>query len=214
MIPYTPPTFRLDAFNCPFCHAYAIQEWQDILAKTQLRAIVTIEELDRAVCFRCEKTTLWLDQKLLYPDATVAEPPNSDMPLDVKMDYEEAASIVNKSPRGAAALLRLGIQKLCKELGEKGKEINIDIGNLVKRGLPVEVQQALDSVRVIGNGAVHPGELDLRDDIVTATALFRCLNVIVDRMITQPKELEALYQSLPRDKLDQIQKRDGTAPPA
>ena len=50
-------------------------------------------------------------------------------------------------------------------MGEKGKDINTDIGNLVKKGLPIKVQESLDILRVIGNEAVHPGQLDLKDDI-------------------------------------------------
>ncbi|WP_424033423.1 DUF4145 domain-containing protein [Methylocella sp.] len=49
------------------------------------------------------------------------------------------------------------MQKLCVELGEKGKNIDDDIANLVKKGLSPELQQALDILRVIGNEAVHHG---------------------------------------------------------
>lgn len=99
-----------------------------------------------------------------------------------------------------------------RDLGEPGKDINKDIGSLVSKGLPVEVQQALDALRVIGNESVHPGSLDMTDDIDTATTLFRLLNFIVEQRITQPKKLQQLYNSLPASKLAGIQQRDTSSP--
>lgn len=131
------------------------------------------------------------------------------MPADIRLDYDEASTIFDKSPRGAAALIRLAIQKLCKELGQPGENINRDIGELVKGGLNIRVQQALDAVRVIGNEAVHPGQIDLRDDKATAGALFKLLNLIVEKTISEPKHVAEVYASLPADKLRAIAKRDG-----
>jgi len=129
------------------------------------------------------------------------------MPESVKSIYLEAASIQAKSPRGAAALLRLGIQILCKELGENGKNINTDIGNLVKKGLPQIVQQSLDILRVTGNDAVHPGQIDTdSQDIVDN--LFNLLNVVVEYMIALPKKVSGIYSLLPSDKTEAIKKRD------
>jgi hypothetical protein len=144
-------------------------------------------------------------------DGSIAPPPNDDLSDDIKRDYNEARGIVSRSPRGAAALLRLAIQKLCRELGEPGKNINEDIAALVRRGLPVKLQQALDGVRVIGNEAVHPGEIDISDDLPTATMLFGLVNFIAEKMLTEPKAVEALYGKLPAEKLAQIAKRDGKA---
>ena len=101
---------------------------------------------------------------MVYPIAATAPLPNPDLPADIKADYEEARGIASLSPRGAAALLRLAIQKLCKDLAESGENINADTKSLVNKGLSVQVQQALDVVRVTGSNAVHPGQIDLQDD--------------------------------------------------
>lgn len=93
-------------------------------------------------------------------------------------------------------------------LDESGKDLNSDIGNLVKKGLSVQIQQALDSVRVVGNEAVHPGKLDLKDDSEAVQVLFELLNMIVDAMIVQPKKIKELYDKLPEKKKDGIQNRD------
>lgn len=123
-------------------------------------------------------------------------------------DYLEARAIEAQSPRAAAALLRLIIQKLCKHFGEPGKDINADIGRLVQKGLPKQLQEALDVVRVVGNEAVHPGEVDLEDNPEIVYTLFRLVNLIVEKMITEPKQYSDLYQSLPTKKLDGIAQRD------
>ena len=66
----------------------------------------------------------------------------------------------------------------------------------------------MDAVRVIGNNAVHPGEIDLKDDRETATALFELLNMIVEVMITQPKKVDQIYDKIPQGAKEAIEKRD------
>ena len=105
--------------------------------------------------------------------------------------------------------MRLSVQKLIKVLGEKGKNINDDIGSLVKKGMPIEVQQALDYCRVIGNNAVHPGELNINDDPNIAHSLFEMMNFIVEDRITKPKKIAELYNVLPKGALKAVDKRDG-----
>jgi hypothetical protein len=147
---------------------------------------------------------------MFFPLAVTAPPPNTDIPAEIQQDYEEARAIASLSPRGAAALLRLCIQKLlCVHLKQPGKDINDDIAALVKTGLPPKVQKALDLVRVVGNNAVHPGQIDLNDKPEIADRLFDLVNLIADVLITQPKHIDAMYDSvLPTTSKDQIAKRD------
>lgn len=168
-----------------------------------------INNLFLSQCFNCEKIAVWVHDRLVHPTASVAPAANQDLPHDVRQDYEEAGRIVNESPRGAAALLRLAIQKLCTDLGEKGKNIDDDIASLVKKGLNPMIQKALDAVRVIGNEAVHPGTLDLRDDRDTTIKLFKLVNIIAEQMISNPKHVEEVYGQIPEAKRKAIEKRDG-----
>jgi hypothetical protein len=144
---------------------------------------------------------------MLYPDTGRAPQPNPDLPDSVERIYLEAASISSKSPRGAAALLRLAIQILCKELGEKGENPNEDIASLVRKGLPERVQQSLDIVRVTGNHSVHPGQIDVDDPGVVAK-LFELANIITEYTISMPNRVGAIYSSLPDSAKEQIEKRD------
>jgi hypothetical protein len=162
-------------------------------------------------CTCCNKVAVWVHDAIVYPQSGEAPLANTDMPSDIRRDYDEASTILDNSPRGAAALIRLAIQKLCKDLGQPGKNINDDIGALVKGGLDPRVQQALDAVRVIGNSAVHPGQIDLRDDRATAEMLFKLLNLIVDKTISEPKHVAEIYASLPAGAVKAIEKRDGKA---
>ncbi len=162
-----------------------------------------------ALCYNCKKLSIWVYDRLFYPNREASPiAPNEDMPDDVRRDFEEAGQILQFSPRGAAALLRLSIQKLCKVMGQKGDNINEDIATLVKNGLSQQVQQALDVVRVIGNSAVHPGQLDIRDDHTTAILLFKLVNIIVEKTISEHKHIADLYQNLPNGALEAIKKRD------
>lgn len=159
-------------------------------------------------CYNCKDVALWLGRDLIYPKRGEAPPPNIDLPEEILADYREASTILDLSPRGAAALVRLCIQKLCKHLGQPGNNINADIKALVAAGLDSRIQKALDAVRVIGNNAVHPGSMDLSDDRATAESLFRLLNLIAEKMISEPKHVDEVYALLPPGALAAIEARD------
>lgn len=207
---YTDPLFRKTAFNCAFCGAFSAQDWGRMLVQYTNGLSDYVLNADVCYCQQCKRYSFWYPDGCVYPLHSSAPLPNADMPEDVRQDYEEARNIVATSPRGAAALLRLAVQKLCKHLGEPGENINADIKSLVAKGLPEAVQQALDSVRVVGNNAVHPGQIDFTDNAGVANGLFAMLNFICENRITQPKMISQFYQAtIPADTQGHINKRDG-----
>ena len=162
-----------------------------------------------SVCFHCGAPSIWRLDRMLFPSLSGVDAPNPDMRQDIREDYREAASVLQSSPRAAVALLRLCVQKLCEQLGQPGKNINDDIAQLVVKGLNPEIQRALDTVRVIGNNAVHPLEMDLKDDLPTAQALFGLVNYIAEQMISFPAKRAAIFATLPDGARKGIEQRDG-----
>lgn len=80
---------------------------------------------------------------------------------------------------------------------------------LVKQhGIPQKIQQSFDAVRVIGNNAVHPGQIDLTDDKDIAISLFKLMNIIVEKIITEPREIEEIYETIPESAKKGINVRD------
>jgi len=206
---YYPPAYGEKQFHCIYCNVFASQRW-DAMYIGISQSITKSEEILSSFCNHCHKRAFWYETRIVIPDETPVEPPHQDLPLDCVPEYMEARSIFSRSPRSSAALLRLCIQKLLPHLSESGKNINDDIKSLVSKGLPVLVQKALDYCRVIGNNAVHPGEIGLNDTPEIAQNLFRMVNFIVQDRITSPKEIEDLYNQLPQGSRDAIEKRDKT----
>lgn len=163
-----------------------------------------------AICSACGDISVWVQDEIVYPRQTGVPKPNQDMDQEIQDLYIEASAIVADSPRGATALLRLSLQLLLKQLGKSGNHINDDIKALVAEGLSPKIQQALDLLRVVGNNAVHPGQIDLNDGRDIAFKLFGILNFIAGEMITKPREIERFYSDfIPEETKKHISKRDG-----
>ena len=220
------------------CGVYARQSWSELLAhsadeaevKKQTELMVEFEadpmvdsrgvqeapfvsrrivrRLFISECEHCKAISIWVNGQIAWPKLGAPQP-NSDLPSSVLQDYEEAGLIAADSPRGAAALLRLAVEKLCIKLVPDKNNLNDRIAELFKMGLNQDIQRALDSVRVVGNHAVHPGQIDFKDDRAKVTTLFGLINFVAQVMITNPKKLAELYESLPEDDRKNIKKRDG-----
>ncbi len=223
MSEYVAPIFKGEAFHCPHCNVLSHmmwgalssngnggQRWVDFLCST---------------CSHCKQDAFWLVTDrgtpilplfaasesgiMVYPDAMIAPTPSDDMPDDIKKDYLEAASIYQKSPRGAVALLRLGLQKLCVHLGGEGKNINADLAKLAEDELvSKKLIRSADIIRIVGNNAVHPGTISDDDFEDVSFKLFALINMIVQQGITEPKEVDNMFGSLPEGPRQAAENRD------
>ena len=221
---YTPPTYHKSSFHCPHCKAYAHQRWSIVADYDEVKALNMpvweyfkkhgIASLQLSLCNHCNYCSIWLNCKMIYPDFSTAPIPLEEMPVSVKEIYNEARSIVDRSPRGACALLRLSIQQRVKELGEDETSLNDAIEKLVQKGLPQKIQQALDAVRVIGNNAVHPGKINVNDNPKIAISLFALVNFICEKKIKEEQEVETIFKGLPQRQQDSIKRRDRNGVPS
>ena len=216
------------AFQCPVCSGFSSHLWNYEPININGDYNESIKFIIIAQCQACNQFSIWITNEipitysptltlnksdtsltLIFPNVTEGIPkPNNDMPDDVKEIYIEAGEVLNISPRASAALSRLAIEKLVDHLNAQGKDLNTQIGNLVSKGMPIEIQQMLDSVRVIGNNAVHPGQIDIKDNKELALSLLNFINLIVDNRITQPKKILDIYNLLPESYRNSIERRD------
>ncbi len=211
---FVQPNVNKASFTCPTCQTVALQRWSNLhvtMSGVHGNQSVAMPRYRVNRCDACDALGIWLDAQLVFPVSDLTIEPNSDMPASVKKDFVEAILVFKSSPKASAALLRLAVQRCCIELGLKGENLNSDIGELVRRGLPEQVRQSLDVVRVIGNNQVHPGTMDVNDRPEIALTLFKLVNIIVEYLISNPKRISELFDSLPEGARAQIERRDATA---
>ena len=214
---YVNPEYNKDSFNCPYCGVLTHQFWSPLRwfypKPGHGDQALELYHYKVSHCFTCKNFSFWHNGEtgweMIYPIIQFNFPePNQDLSDDIKRDYFEAGKIVKDSPRGTAALLRLCVEKLVDQLVPGEGNINNKIGKLVKNGLETEIQEALDLARVIGNEAIHPGKLDLKDDQETAQLLFVTINLIAEKLLSRPNKISKAYKKLPPGKLEAIKERD------
>ena len=193
---------RNKAFRCLHCGVVSTHHFGP--ESTGIGGLSTSEFFAACKCVNCEKICLWMDKKLIYPDKASVEPPNEDLSEDIKKLYDEAASILHKSSRAAAALLRVALEKLCREQGEENSSLSQNIELLKEKGeIPEEIYEAMTVVRVVGNQAVHPGKIEFESNETPeiVISLFEVINFIAENMITKKKRAKAIYEKVrPQEK--------------
>jgi len=199
------PEFDKSGFVCPHCHHQSQQHWSNLSTPV---SHYLIDGAGLSQCNRCDEVSYWVGGKLVFPTESTAPPANEDCPKKIKPLYEQARNVLHASPIASCALLRLVVEKIVDEIEEGNDSLNAKIGRLVEKGLDKRIQQALDSVRVIGDNAVHSLQMDLQDDEPTARKLFDLVNIIISSTIGTNKKIEGIFSGLPDSAKKQIKDRD------
>ena len=224
------PSLQATAFSCPHCDAFAQQHWWSLGASQRphppgilepstdnLRIRIVARGLSGSFvkgafvsqCTHCQGLAIWIRDQMIYPLRGGAPQPNADLPEDIRRDYDEAGSILDLSPRGAggaaAACPREALQT-CRGLQQEPQREYCRDG---RRRPQSRCSKGIDSLRVIGNHAVHPGQIDALDERASAETMFRFLNIVAAKLISEPKSIEEAYEALPETARAAINKRDG-----
>ena len=209
-IPAKPkPEYQVKTRLCPHCDKYCHLAWlpeRKHISVAENKTLFLEKHFSASQCDNCGGICLWLGAVQIYPDKASVEPPNKDLPPDIKKLYDEAASILNKSPRASAALLRVALERLCKEKGNKNSSLDKNIKLLrEQKMIPETLVQAMTAIRLVGNDAAHSDpskiDFDVDDDESSAVAekLFRMINIIADRLITNEKDVKDLMDDLNKE---------------
>lgn len=205
------PSFKKSSFICPNCHTFAQQNWLDVYVRWNPIGNDIVKGINLCYCSHCSLYTIWKNKELIDPVTGLAEPPNEDLPSDIRDLYNEANNVVNLSPKSACALLRLSLEKLFDNLlGPNKKSISQNIANLAKDGkLPEKISKSSEIIRIIGDGQLHNGIIDITglDTKETALKLFSLINIIGTYLISNEKIVNELYSQLPPEEIEKIEKR-------
>ena len=212
---YIAPKFKADVFTCLYCRKPATQTWHKLSDFSFGRRTVSspsqhkdkFNNIRVSKCGECEKPTIWDNEDPVYPFTGHQPPPHPDMPENIRMIYEEAASISQLSPRASCALMRYAIEELIKSMGYKGRLVNIIDKMNEEKVISKQIHECLHIVRLTGNNASHGNAIDM-NDTTRVRQICMLLNQIVEELITQPKMRKSLLSEFSDSERERIEKRD------
>jgi hypothetical protein len=155
-----------------------------------------VQNVSISYCFNCNEMCLWVCDQLIWPRRAGDPEPKLHASPDIQRNDEDGSQTLEASPRGAAALLRLVIEKVCKELGESGESPKDDLASFVQEDVDARVQKVLEAMRIIESNAVRPAEIGVGDNRATAETLSGLVNLICEKMTIEPRHLQAMYTKL------------------
>ena len=151
-----------------------------------------------ATCTSCNSVSLWLqvdDHPMIWPPRRGGVPPHPDMPTAVRTIYNE--STVSRQPQPALSLSpdapgpRSATRGLLSRRGQPERHHRGRGG----KWPPAAGNQSDGCAAFNGNASIH--ELNREDTAKTVASLAQILNLVVERLITEPRQFQAMHDALP-----------------
>jgi hypothetical protein len=139
---------------------------------------VKMTNLHVSNCYSCNGYSVWVNGVLVFPTKMDKKPEL------VEEDLDEAASILNKFPRGATALMHGCIQKLIPLLEDSGKGLSQRVASLVRKGLEMEMEQATEVFQVLRSDSAQLNPIESQADRETTLRFLDSLKAVLERRMS------------------------------
>lgn len=227
-----PPVDESTAFVCPKCgdksrnldvplmvkvreaHNINYEAFSDVIeysfhGQELVANPIMLAEWSAAVCLGCRTSSVWRMGKLIYPRPAASIQPHAELSETARELFIEATDVLPLSPRAAAALARASMEAQLKHLlpNSTARDLQQRIGELQEHVRP-HLWKLLTTLRVVGNDVLHSNAdgavaLDVTGaDADVIVPLLGAINMLVEEVVTQPREAEALYEKIPKGKRD------------
>jgi hypothetical protein len=166
----------------------------------------------RSVCPLCRHSKLVLSRyrvpsssldHQVWPTGSSRPPIPAQVPTEFHADYQEAAAILELSPKAAAALARRCLQHLLHaKMGIKKRDLAKEIeAALELPTLPDHVAAFLDGIRTLGNFGAHPIPSEHTGEIVDvepheAEWTLDALDLLFEHLFVQPAKAQAKREAM------------------
>lgn len=207
--------FENRTYVCPFCgHAQAYYSTHDSVQNGRYKNTSPIPDENQESSFvihtfecnnnACQKIAVTAINRTtkrqidLVPQVVMRRYPDY-IPQQIRLDYEEAALILEDSPKAAATLLRRCLQGMIHDYWEiHEKNLNAEITSL-KDKVPSAQWKALDALRKVGNiGAHMEKDVNLIIDIEPdeAKKLLKLIELLFEKWYIARHDEEALLSDI------------------
>lgn len=141
--------------------------------------------------------------RMVHPKGTARTPSSPEVPPKFAEAYKEACLVFDDSAKASAALSRRCLQLLLREVANvTPSDLFHEIQEVLDSGkLPTHLTEAIDSIRAVGNFAVHPLKSTNTGEVIDvepgeAEWLLDTLEGLFDFYFVQPAILKAKRDAL------------------